>query len=131
VIFKPGLSTATTVTEVAGRGRRDGRGTQRDYDAGGRIDVSSKSGQGTKFTIHLPLTLAVTQIFMVRSGEDIYALPSAMVEQVRQLKPQEMEALQRDQQIEWQGSKYPLHYLPHLLVMPTRHRRTTRGSPSS
>jgi chemosensory pili system protein ChpA (sensor histidine kinase/response regulator) len=52
---------------------------------------------------------------MVRSGDEIYALPSVMVEQVRQLKPQEMEALQRDQQIEWQGSKYPVHYLPHLL----------------
>ncbi|HEY0665499.1 MAG TPA: Hpt domain-containing protein [Gallionella sp.] len=115
LIFKPGLSTATTITEVAGRGVGMDVVRSEITALGGRIDVSSKSGQGTKFTIHLPLTLAVTQIFLVRSGAEIYALPSAMVEQVRQLKPQEMEELQRTQEIEWQGSKYPLHYLSHLL----------------
>ena len=115
LIFTPGLSTATEITEIAGRGI--GMDVVRSEIAalGGRIDVSSKRGEGTKFLIHLPLTLAVTQVLMVRSGETIYAIPSAMVEQVRQVKLTEMDTLHRERQIEWQGNIYPLHYLPHLL----------------
>src|SRR3989338_8234371 len=52
---------------------------------------------------------------MVRSGEAKYAIPSTMVEQVRQVKMAEMEALHREQKVDWQGNSYPLHYLPHLL----------------
>ena len=115
LIFTPGLSTATEITEIAGRGI--GMDVVRSEIAGlgGRIDVSSKRGEGTQFLIHLPLTLAVTQVLMVRSGDDIYAIPSTMVEQVRQEKPADMDALYRERQIEWQGNSYTLHYLPHLL----------------
>jgi chemosensory pili system protein ChpA (sensor histidine kinase/response regulator) len=115
LIFTPGLSTASEITEIAGRGI--GMDVVRSEIAGlgGRIDVSSKRGQGTQFLIHLPLTLAVTQVLMVRSGEEIYAIPSTMVEQVRQEKPAEIDALYRERQLEWQGNTYVLHYLPHLL----------------
>jgi chemosensory pili system protein ChpA (sensor histidine kinase/response regulator) len=115
LIFASGISTAKEVTEVAGRGI--GMDVVRSEIAalGGRIDVSSRSGKGTKFTIHLPLTLAVTQVLMVRCGDTTYAIPAAMVEQVRQVKSAEMEDLYRVRQIEWQGKHYPLHYLPQLL----------------
>jgi len=115
LIFTPGLSTAAEITEIAGRGI--GMDVVRSEIAGlgGRIDVSSKRGEGTRFLIHLPLTLAVTQVLMIRSGEGTYAIPSTMVEQVRQEKPEAMEALYSERQIEWQGNTYTLHYLPHLL----------------
>jgi chemosensory pili system protein ChpA (sensor histidine kinase/response regulator) len=115
LIFTPGLSTATEITEIAGRGIGMDVVRSEISALGGRIDVSSKSGQGTRFVIHLPLTLAVTQILMVRAGETNYAIPSAMIEQVRQVKSADMDALHRDRQIEWQGNIYPLHYLPHML----------------
>ena len=69
LIFASGISTATEVTEVAGRGI--GMDVVRSEIAalGGRIDVSSKKGRGTQFTIRLPLTLAVTHILTVRSGD--------------------------------------------------------------
>lgn len=115
LIFTPGLSTATEISEIAGRGI--GMDVVRSEIAGlgGRIDVSSKRGEGTQFLIHLPLTLAVTQVLMVRSGDAMYAIPSTMVEQVRQEKPAEMDALYRARQIEWQDHVYMLHYLPHLV----------------
>ncbi len=115
LIFTPGLSTATEITEIAGRGI--GMDVVRSEIAGlgGRIDVSSRRGEGTRFTIHLPLTLAVTQVLMVRSGDETYAIPSTMIEQVRQEKPDEIDALYRERQLEWQGNTYMLHYLPHLL----------------
>lgn len=115
LIFTSGISTASEVTEVAGRGI--GMDVVRSEIAalGGRIDVSSISGKGTKFIIHLPLTLAVTQVLMVRCGEASYAIPSAMVEQVRQTKAAEMEDMYRAHQVEWQGKSYPLYYLPQLM----------------
>jgi len=115
LIFKPGLSTATEVTEVAGRGI--GMDVVRSEIAtlGGRIDVSSRPGEGTQFSIRLPLTLAVTQVLMVQSGEEKYAIPSVMVEQVRQVKAEEMAELNQAGQIVWQGEAYPLNYLPRLL----------------
>jgi chemosensory pili system protein ChpA (sensor histidine kinase/response regulator) len=115
LIFTPGLSTATEITEIAGRGIGMDVVRSEISALGGRIDVSSKRGEGTQFLIHLPLTLAVTQVLMVRSGDAIYAIPSTMVEQVRQEKQAEMGALHRARQIEWQGNTYMLHYLPHLL----------------
>lgn len=115
LIFMPGLSTATEITEIAGRGVGMDVVRSEISALGGRIDVSSKSGQGTRFVIHLPLTLAVTQILMVRAGGAIYAIPSAMVEQVRQVKSADMDALHRDLQVEWQGNAYPFYFLPHML----------------
>ncbi|MCR4297706.1 MAG: Hpt domain-containing protein, partial [Gallionella sp.] len=115
LIFVSGISTATEVTEVAGRGI--GMDVVRSEIAalGGRIDVSSKKGTGTRFIIRLPLTLAVTHILTVRSGEVIYAIPSTMVEQVRQVKSAELAQLYSDRRAEWQGRTYSFHYLPHLL----------------
>ncbi len=115
LIFTSGISTAAEVTEVAGRGIGMDVVRSEIASLGGRIDVSSKRGQGTQFVIHLPLTLAVTQTLMVRSGDAIYAIPSTMVEQVRQVKSADMTALYRERQLDWQGKLYPLSYLPHLL----------------
>ena len=115
LIFTSGLSTAQEVTEVAGRGIGMDVVRSEISGLGGRIDVSSSAGQGTNFTIHLPLTLAVTQVLMVRAGEATYAIPSNMVEQVRQVKPTELAAVYAAHKVEWQDRVYPFHYLPLLL----------------
>jgi chemosensory pili system protein ChpA (sensor histidine kinase/response regulator) len=115
LIFTSGLSTASSITEVAGRGVGMDVVRSEIVGLGGRIDVTSKRGLGTQFHIYLPLTLAVTQIVLVRSGENTYAIPSVMVEQVRQVKSSDMVALHQAQKLEWQGKDYPLHYLSQLL----------------
>jgi len=115
LIFVSGISTSTGVTEVAGRGIGMDVVRSEITALGGRIDVSSQRGHGTQFIIHLPLTLAVTQTLMVRSGNDIYAVPSTMVEQVRQEKSAGLAAMYSQRQTVWQDKVYPLHYLPHLL----------------
>jgi chemosensory pili system protein ChpA (sensor histidine kinase/response regulator) len=82
---------------------------------GGRLDVTSVQGKGVSFTIHLPLTLAVTRTLMVRAGNEIYAIPATMIAQVQQLKPSGLEAAYKSGKMEWQGNVYPLYYLPRLL----------------
>jgi chemosensory pili system protein ChpA (sensor histidine kinase/response regulator) len=115
LIFTSGISTAAEITEIAGRGVGMDVVRSEIVTLGGTIDVKSKRGEGTQFIIRLPLTLAVTQVLLVRSGESTYAIPSTMVEQVRQVKSADMNTLNMTRQIEWQDRIYPLHYLSQLL----------------
>jgi chemosensory pili system protein ChpA (sensor histidine kinase/response regulator) len=116
MIFQPGFSTAAEVTQVAGRGV--GMDVVRNEIAGlgGRIEVSAEKGKGTTFTIYLPLTLAVTQAVMVHAGGNVFALPSSMVEQVQEVRPDALAEIYRKGEVEWLGNRYPLHYLPRLLA---------------
>jgi len=115
MIFEPGFSTAQEVTQVAGRGV--GLDVVRSEIAGlgGRVEAAPGEHGGAAFSIYLPLTLAVAQAVLVRAGEKIYALPSAMVEQVKEFKSAGLEAIQQKGEIEWQNNRYPLFYLPRLL----------------
>jgi len=115
LIFTAGLSTAQEITEVSGRGVGMDVVRSEISSLGGRIDVASEAGRGVRFSIHLPLTLAVTKTLMVRAGQSIYAIPSTMVENVQQLKTGELETVYRQQFVDWQGRRYGLHYLPRLL----------------
>ena len=115
LVFASGLSTAEVVTELSGRGV--GMDVVRSEIAalGGRIDIATARGKGTTFTVYLPLTLAVTQAVLARSGGRVVAISSAMVEQVLRLKADAMVALYEKKTVESQGHSYPLHYIQHLL----------------
>ncbi|MDO8990170.1 MAG: Hpt domain-containing protein [Sideroxyarcus sp.] len=115
LIFTPGLSTAHEITEIAGRGVGLDVVRSEITALGGRIDVASEPGHGVRFSIHLPLTLAVTKVLTVRVGQHIYAIPSNMIENVQQIKPPVLEAAYQQKFIDWQGARYPLHYLARLL----------------
>src|SRR3954454_17305421 len=114
LIFASGLSTAEAVTELAGRGV--GMDVVRNEIAtiGGRIDIATVRGQGTSFTVYLPLTLAVTQAVLIRSGGGLFALSTAMVEQVLRVRSDEMAGLYATKRVEFQGHNYPLHSLAHM-----------------
>ncbi|MFA5370442.1 MAG: Hpt domain-containing protein [Sideroxydans sp.] len=115
LIFGAGFTTAAEVSEIAGRGVGLDVVRSEVSALGGRTDVVSQPGQGVRFTIHLPLTLAVTRTLMVRAAQSVYALPSSMVEHVQQTKPAELDALYAQQHVAWQGKRYPLFYLPRVL----------------
>jgi chemosensory pili system protein ChpA (sensor histidine kinase/response regulator) len=129
-IFHPGFSTAAEVTQVAGRGV--GMDVVRNEVAalGGRVEMRFTHGQGTRFTTYLPLTLAVTQTVLVRAGSKTYAIPAVMVEQVLQLRQEQLLAAYSARQTEWQGRRYPFHYLPHLLGHPEAVAEQKRFSPT-
>ena len=114
-IFISGFSTATEVTQIAGRGVGMDVVRSEITSLGGRLEISSVTGKGTSFTITLPLTLAVTQAVMVKIGEDMFAIPSVMIEQVQEYRGKKYDALLEMQEIDWKGNRFPLRSLHALL----------------
>jgi chemosensory pili system protein ChpA (sensor histidine kinase/response regulator) len=115
LIFLPGFSTAEQLTAIAGRGVGMDVVKSETASLGGRIRVDSVAGQGSRFHIYLPLTLAVTQAVLVRSGSRQYAIPSSMIAQVRELKPEAIARIRAEGAAEWLSQSYPWRYLPSLL----------------
>ncbi len=115
LIFETGFSTAEKVSQISGRGvgldvvRNDVSGL------GGRVDLNSEFGKGTTFNVHLPVTLSVTQVLAVRSGDEVYALPVAMIEQAQKIKRLDLINAYKAGEIKWADKQYPLHYLSKLL----------------
>jgi chemosensory pili system protein ChpA (sensor histidine kinase/response regulator) len=93
LILSPGFTTATIVTQSAGRGVGMDVVANEIKKLGGSLRISSVTGQGTNFTVRLPFTLAITQALIVRTGDEVYALPLPTVEGVARLPRAELENL--------------------------------------
>ncbi|MBS0320733.1 MAG: Hpt domain-containing protein [Proteobacteria bacterium] len=128
-LFKPGFSTASKVTQISGRGIGMDVVRNEINALGGRVDVASTPGKGSTFTLYLPLTLAIAQAVLVRAGGRLWALPAPMVEQVQQVKAEQLVNLYVERKVAWQGVDYPFHYLPRLLGDATHNPETLRYNP--
>ena len=115
LIFTQGLSTTDSVTGIAGRGIGLDIVKNEITMLGGRISVESVAGQGTIFTINLPLTLSVAQTLMVRTGKQTYAIPAFIVEQQREFDAETLQKIYQDHCITLNGKTYPFAHLSHLL----------------
>ncbi len=127
LIFAPGISTASEVSRLSGRGIGMDVLKSEVASLGGRIEVVSSAGQGTTFRLYLPLTLAVTKALLVRSGKRDYAIPAAMIEQVLDLREKGLARIREAHAATWSGNTYAFHYLPHLLgdtqALPQKHQQ--------
>jgi two-component system, chemotaxis family, sensor kinase CheA len=93
LLMRPGFSTATQVTDVSGRGVGLDVVANRVRTVGGTLEIASVPGQGTAFTLRLPLTLAIVQALLVRIGDDRYAIPIAHVAETTELEAGTIERL--------------------------------------
>jgi chemosensory pili system protein ChpA (sensor histidine kinase/response regulator) len=91
MLFHPGFSTASVKTELAGRGVGLDVVRSNLNALNGEIEVESTSGQGTKFTLKVPLTLIISPALFVRCGATHFALPLAVVEEIRRIRADEIE----------------------------------------
>ncbi|RZA22451.1 MAG: hybrid sensor histidine kinase/response regulator, partial [Proteobacteria bacterium] len=82
---------------------------------GGRVGMGSRHGRGTTFLVRLPLTLAVTQVVVLTTGGNTYAVPSVLVEQVQQLKTAPLADAYAQGGVSWRGEQVPLYFLSELL----------------
>ncbi|GHU23244.1 chemotaxis protein CheA [Spirochaetia bacterium] len=90
LIFEPGFSTAKTITAISGRGVGLDVVRRSIEKLNGTVTVSSERGKGTKFTIKLPLTLAIIQGLLVKVGTEIYSIPITSVIESLRLKPEDI-----------------------------------------
>jgi chemosensory pili system protein ChpA (sensor histidine kinase/response regulator) len=113
LILEPGFSTAGHVTQAAGRGVGMDVVATEVKKLGGGLFIDSTFGKGSRFTIRLPFTLAISQALIVRVAEETYALPLATVEGVVRL-PRNIVArhLGKDAPLfEYGGQKYRFQHL--------------------
>ncbi len=90
-IFNAGFSTAAKVTQISGRGVGMDVVSSEIKQMGGSVSIDSKKGQGTRFIIRLPFTLAMNRALMIRVGEDVYAIPLNQIEGIVRISPYELE----------------------------------------
>ncbi|MGO4550647.1 response regulator [Lysobacter sp. 2RAF19] len=112
LIMEPGFSTADTVSRLAGRGVGMDVVASEVRQLGGALDIKSRQGEGTTFTLRLPQTLAVTQAVFVKIGETTYAVPIASVRGVGRIG---REQLSGEENYSYGGEEYGLHDLGLLL----------------
>jgi two-component system, chemotaxis family, sensor kinase CheA len=93
VIFQPGFSTVETVSDISGRGVGMDVVRRNIRELGGHIEVHSQEGQGTTFTIRLPLTLAILDGQLIRVGQEIYIIPLVSIVESLQIEPGMMRAV--------------------------------------
>ncbi|MFC3227791.1 chemotaxis protein CheW [Marinibaculum pumilum] len=117
-IFKPGFSTAASVTSVSGRGVGMDVVRTNIEKIGGTIELRSEEGRGTTFTIKIPLTLAIVSALIVECAGERYAIPQlSVVELVRTASNSEMriEQIQDTPVLRLRNRLLPLVFLSKVL----------------
>jgi len=118
LIFSPGFSTASKITDVSGRGVGLDVVKTKIQSLSGNVSIESKDGQGTKFTIKLPLTLAIIQALMVKVGEETYAVPLANIDETTSLEKENIKKVQGQEVMALRDSVLPLVRLAEVLEVP-------------
>ena len=113
LILETGFSTSAEVSQLAGRGVGMDVVNNEVRQVGGSLEIASTRGQGSRFTLHLPQTLAVTQAVFVRIGENIFAVPVASVRGVSRVDRESYNA--DGQPHRYGGEDYAIHDLGVLL----------------
>ena len=113
LIFAAGFSTADQLSQLSGRGVGMDVVRNEVRQLGGSVEIHSVRGQGARFTLRLPQTLAVTQAVLVQIGETPYAVPVASVSGIGRISRERFEA--GDSSYRYSGEEYTLYDLGSLI----------------
>ncbi len=118
LVFLPGLTTKANVSELSGRGVGMDVVKTNIAKLGGVIDLASEPGIGTKFTVTLPITLAIISALMVRCSDRLFAIPLANVQEAVVLDAGAVREIDGREMITLRGSTLPLCSLARLFDLP-------------
>ena len=124
LIFMPGFSTASEVTGLAGRGIGMDVVRSEVNALGGRIETSTEAGKGVAFRMVLPLTTAVTQVVMLRAGDQAIGVPANVVEIVRRTSASDLEEAYRTGFFDDGFEQLPFFWAGALLQASARSNET-------
>lgn len=115
LLFQPAFSTAEKISDVSGRGVGLDVVKNKIEGLGGDVEVVTKLGEGTKFIVRLPLTLAIIQALMVDVSGEKYALPLNSVVTIEEILPDDIKYVHTKEVINLRGSVIPIVRLNEVL----------------
>lgn len=115
LLFLPSFSTAEKVTDVSGRGVGLDVVKSKIEALSGEVDVKTKFGEGSTWTIRLPLTLAIIQALMVVVGDEKYAISLGSIETIENITDKDIKYVQAKEVINLRGAVIPLIRLDEML----------------
>jgi chemotaxis family two-component system sensor histidine kinase/response regulator PixL len=115
LVFEPGFSTASQVSELSGRGVGLDVVRSQMRSLKGTISVTSSPGIGTTFTLRLPLTLTIAKLLVCFIGSSAIALPSDSIEEIVNPKAEQIKQTGPQQFLHWRGQLLPTYKLAELL----------------
>lgn len=128
LIFEPGFSTADKVTDVSGRGVGMDVVRRNIQALRGSVDIKTKLGQGSCFTIRMPLTLAIIDGLVVRVGTGRFVIPTLSVTELMQLNNANISTIAEKYTIlTVRDQNVPLVRLDTLLGLPSTQRESDKG----
>lgn len=120
LLFCPAFSTSEKITDVSGRGVGLDVVKNKIEGLGGDVEVSTKLGEGTKFIVRLPLTLAIIQALMVEVRQEKYAIPLNSIVTIEDVAINDIKYVQQKEVINLRGTVIPLVRLDEVLDCPPR-----------
>lgn len=120
LLFKPSFSTADKVTDVSGRGVGLDVVKSKIEGLGGDIECKTVRGEGSTFTIRLPLTLAIITALMVELGDEKYAIPLGSIQTIEDIPCSDIKYVQSSEVINLRGAVIPLIRLDSILDVEPR-----------
>ncbi|MDO5383111.1 MAG: chemotaxis protein CheA [Eubacteriales bacterium] len=118
LLFRPSFSTAEKITDVSGRGVGLDVVKSKIEALGGDVEVKTTYGEGSTFSIRLPLTLAIIQALMVKLGDEKYAISLGTIETIEDVPISEIKYVHAKEVIHLRGSVIPLVRLREVLDVP-------------
>lgn len=115
LVFAPGLSTAEVVSDLSGRGVGMDVVRKNAAEVGGTVAVFSEPGQGSRFRLELPLTLAVTQVLLAGLDDATYAIPVGAIQETLKVAVTQLQRLNQTWVIPLRGQIVPVKPLKTLL----------------
>jgi two-component system chemotaxis sensor kinase CheA len=122
LIFAPGFSTRSSITDLSGRGVGMDVVKTNISRLGGVTDVQSELGTGTKFTITLPVTLAIISALLVKVASRAYAIPITSVQEAIVLEPRHIRTVEGREVMTLRGGTLPLCRLDRLFAVNRAHK---------
>ena len=115
LLFMPSFSMAKKITDISGRGVGLDVVKSNIEQLGGDVEVSTKLGEGTTFTVRLPLTLAIIQALMVEIRDEKYAIALGSIANIENIPVSEIKYVQAKEVIHLRGNVIPLIRLDEVL----------------
>lgn len=123
LLFRPSFSTADKVTDVSGRGVGLDVVKSKIEGLGGDIECKTVKGEGSTFTIRLPLTLAIITALMVELGDEKYAIPLGSIQTIEDIPCTDVKYVQTHEVINLRGAVIPLIRLDSILDVEPREEK--------